>query len=162
LRRAAGAVKTANLDLTMLEPSGLHKHIGFMLRLANAAVLRDFAQAIEEFKLRPAEYACLVVIQAEPGLNQQRIGQILNIKHSNLVAVINALEGRGFIDRARPTRDRRTNFIYLTKSGTQFLERLGDAVKAHNQRIVQRVGRRNLATMLNSLNHLAQLGSDPA
>jgi DNA-binding MarR family transcriptional regulator len=155
-------VKSDYLDLTMLEPSGLHRHIGFMLRLAYAAVLRDFMRAIEQFKIRPAEYACLLVIHAEPGLNQQRIGQILNIKHSNLVAVINALEGRGFIDRARPPRDRRTNFIYLTKSGTQFFQKLCEVFDRHNQRVVQRIGRRNLATTLNSLQHLAQLGSDPS
>jgi DNA-binding MarR family transcriptional regulator len=150
-------VKKNNTDLSILEPSGLHKHIGFMLRLAMAEVLRDFAQAIEEFKLRPAEYACLLVVAAEPGLNQQRIGRILSVKHSNLVAIINTLESRGFIDRARPTRDRRTNFIYLTKSGAQFLERLESAVKQHNQRLLKAIGRRNLTILLGSLNQLAGL-----
>jgi DNA-binding MarR family transcriptional regulator len=158
LKRSARAPKKENTDLSILEPSGLHKHIGFMLRLAMATVLRDFAQAIEEFKVRPAEYACLLAVGAEPGINQQRIGQILGVKHSNLVAIINALERRGFIDRARPTRDRRTNFIYLTKSGAHFLERLERAVKAHNQRLLRKIGRRKLSTLLSSLNQLARTG----
>jgi DNA-binding MarR family transcriptional regulator len=150
-------VKKGSSDLSILEPSGLHKHIGFMLRLATAEVLRDFAQGIEKFKLRPAEYGCLLVVAAEPGLNQQRIGRILSVKHSNLVVIINALERRGFIDRARPTRDRRTNSIYLTKSGARFVEGLESAFKQHHARLLQKIGRRNLPILLSSLNQLARL-----
>jgi DNA-binding MarR family transcriptional regulator len=150
-------VKTGSSDLSMLEPSGLHKHIGFMLRLATAEVLRDFAQAIEKFRLRPAEYACLLVVAAQPGLSQQHIGRILSVKHSNLVAIINALQRRGFIDRARPSRDRRTNSIQLTKSGARFVEGLESAFEQHHERLLQKIGRRNLPLLLSTLNQLARL-----
>ena len=150
-------MKSVSTDLSILEPSGLHKHIGFMLRLATAEVLHDFAQALEKYQLRPAQYACLLVVAAEPGLNQQRIGAILSVKHSNLVAIIRALQRRGFLDRARPTRDRRSNSIHLTRSGARFVEGLESAFKQHHARLLQKIGRRNLPQLLRSLSQLARL-----
>jgi DNA-binding MarR family transcriptional regulator len=147
------AVAAAASD-SSLAASILNKHVGFMLRLAMAAVLRDFANALKKFDLRPAQYACLLVVQSQPGLKQQRIGEILTVKHSNLVAIINFLESRGYVDRARPNSDRRANIIYLTKVGTELLT---PVVNAHNARLVEALGDHDVESVLDSLQRLANL-----
>jgi DNA-binding MarR family transcriptional regulator len=155
------ALASAAPDLSFAA-STLDKHVGFMLRLAMAAVLGDFASALKKFGLRPAQYACLLVVQSQPGLKQQRIGEILTVKHSNLVAIINFLESRGYVDRARPNSDRRANIIYLTKVGTELLTRAAPVVNAHNARLIEALGDHDVENVLDSLQRLANLEWDSA
>jgi len=145
-------------DGAPLAASGLNRHVGFMLRLAMAAVLDDMARALKKFDLRPSQYACLLAVQGEPGLNQQSIGKILSVKHSNLVGIISELEERGLVDRARPNSDRRANIVYLTKSGARLLRDLTPIVDSHHGKLVKAVGRKDLGLLLKSLDRLTRLG----
>jgi DNA-binding MarR family transcriptional regulator len=146
--------RTAISDLAA---SGLDQRVGYMLRVAQAAVLRDLMGAFKPFGLRPSQYACLLVIQAEPGLKQQRVGEILTVKHSNLVATIDELEARGFIARERLPGDRRAKSLHLTSAGTAFVKRLRRVEAAHRRRLSQAVGEADIRGLLATLNTLAQL-----
>jgi DNA-binding MarR family transcriptional regulator len=139
-------------------PSGLNRRMGFMLRLAEAAVMRDLADALAEFDLRPSHFAALVAIDAEPGLKQQSVGKILAVRHPNLVALIDTMEARGLIERARAPGDRRSNALRLTAEGKALLKQLRKVEADHQAKLVAVLGEDGLAACLEALTKLSRLG----
>jgi len=57
------------------------------------------------------------------------------IERSNLVALLDELEGRGWIARTRPADDRRTYALMPTSAGTAICARAAEAVGAHDDRM---------------------------
>ena len=98
--------------------------IGYRLRRAQLSVFQKFLAFFDEFKLRPAEYSVLVLIDDNPGRKQTEIAEVLGIKRANFVALVNGLEQRGLIERLPVHGDRRANALHLTPEGARFL---GDA-----------------------------------
>jgi DNA-binding MarR family transcriptional regulator len=67
------------------------------------------------------EYAVLDRLAASGPVPQQRLGQDLHIHSSNLVAVLDDLEARGFIRRPRDPDDRRRYRLELSAAGERAL-----------------------------------------
>ena len=137
--------------------NGLNRKIGYMLRLAHAAVMGDLADAMAAYELRPSHYAALVVVDAEPGLKQQRVGELLSVRHPNLVALIDVLQARGLLLRTRVEGDRRSNALHLTSEGKALLKRMRRAETAHQARLVAALGDDGLNACLDALDKLSRL-----
>jgi DNA-binding MarR family transcriptional regulator len=95
--------------------------VGYRLRRAQLSVFQQFHAFFDEFKLRPAEYSVLVLIDDNPGRKQTEIAEVLGIKRANFVTLVHGLEERGLVERIPSTHDKRANALHLTKEGKQFL-----------------------------------------
>ena len=73
--------------------------IGYNLRRAQTAVFQDFSESLKACDITPGQFGVLILIQANSGLNQTRLGNALGIDRSTVVAVIDRLEGRGLVLR---------------------------------------------------------------
>lgn len=118
-------------------PWGAANDIGFVLRLAQVAVFNDMIRLLEADDLRPSHYAALSFIQGRPGLDQHRLGLLLNVKKSNLVALVEELCHRGFVSRERQGR---SYALTLSPPGQESFHRLRAAVAAHEERISAAIG----------------------
>lgn len=114
--------------------------IGYKLRRAQLAVFQDFIDTFAELKLRPAEFAVIANIAANPGQKQAAIAETLGIKPANLVALIDGLEGRGLAERRRGDADRRTHSLFLTETGERFVDEMYAVWRGHEQRLIERLG----------------------
>jgi DNA-binding MarR family transcriptional regulator len=103
------------------DPSSVNDIIGYRLRRAQLRIFQKFITRFAEFDLRPAEYSVLALIAANPGSKQTEIAEALGIKRANFVALINGLEKRGLTERRQPAGDRRSNALFLTPSGEEFV-----------------------------------------
>ena len=95
--------------------------IGYRLRRAQLSVFQQFLAVFEEFKLRPAEYSVLVLIDDNPGRKQTEIAEVLGIKRANFVTLVHGLEERGLVERIPSANDRRANALHLSTEGRSFL-----------------------------------------
>jgi len=68
-----------------------------------------------------------MVVADLDGSSQQELGQRLGIDPRNLVGVVDALEQRGLVERARHPGDRRRHVVRLTISGRDFVSQLRQA-----------------------------------
>lgn len=125
--------------------------LGFHLRKAQLAVFQDFARAVGEGELTPAQFAALVVIERNPGLSQTELGQTLSIDRSTLVAVIDRLEGRGLVERADAPRDRRSYALHISKAGRGLLQVLTERVRTHEAHIAADLDAEEKATLISLL-----------
>ena len=95
----------------------------------------------------------LVLIDANPGLTQSRLAETVRRDRSTMVAVLDELEARGLIARRRG-EDRRTNGLWMTRSGHTFLAAAMRRVHAHERRFAARLSakeRRQLFALLDKL-----------
>src|ERR1700676_2762237 len=105
----------------------LAKLPGYVLRRASAATLAELNQRLQPLNLRHAETACLLLIDASPGLTQSKIGRILDIQRSNMVPLVLRFEGRGLIERKKV--DGRSQGLKLTRAGRSLLARARNVVE---------------------------------
>ena len=70
----------------------------------------EFATA----EIRISHYSVLVIVNANPGLAQSEVADVVGIEPARLVRVLDELERRGLIQRMRSTSDRRSHALFLT------------------------------------------------
>jgi DNA-binding MarR family transcriptional regulator len=122
------------------EAAAVNGIIGYRLRRAQLAVFQEFMVRFAEFDLRPAEYSVLALIDANPGSKQTQIAEALEIKRANFVALIKGLDERGLTERRQPAGDRRSNALFLTPKGKEFIARANAAQAAFEAECVARLG----------------------
>jgi DNA-binding MarR family transcriptional regulator len=121
----------ASLDFGILP--GL---LGYQLRMAQIALFKDFAQGPGEHDVTPGLFGVLVIIEANPDLKQSELARATQLDRSTVVTVIDNLERRGLVERRAAVRDRRSNALRLTASGTALLRKLKHQVRQHEERLL--------------------------
>jgi DNA-binding MarR family transcriptional regulator len=114
--------------------------LAFALRRAQAAVAEDFAARFAEEHIRPAHYSLMLVLDANPGLRQSQLSDVLGLQRTNLVPLLDELEERGLVERRRVERDRRAASVVLTDHGAEVLLRLRRIAEQHEARFTHRLG----------------------
>jgi DNA-binding MarR family transcriptional regulator len=127
--------------------------LGYRLRLAQQAVFRDFAASVGE--VSPGRAGIVLLIEANPGVTQGRLAETVRLDRSTMVGVIDSLEERGFVERRRG-RDRRTNGLWLTRSGRVLALRLRQRIERHERRVAARLSEAERMQLLFLLGKLAQ------
>jgi len=140
-------------DAGTLRQGALPRLIGYRLRLAQQAVFRDFTERVHG--LSPGRLGIMVLIDANPGLTQSRLAEAVRRDRSTMVAVLDELEARGLVER-RKGEDRRTNGLWLTRSGRNFLASAMRRVYAHERRFAARFTTRERAQLFDLLERLAR------
>ena len=114
----------------------LPKLIGYQLRLAQVRVFKDFMQATAAHEISPGLLGVLLLIQANPGLNQSELAAAVALDRSTMVGVIDRLERRGWVERKAAQADRRAYQLVLTASGAERLRQFTALVAEHEKRIL--------------------------
>lgn len=135
--------------------------IGYALRRAYLAVMDDFNQVVAAGGIRALHYAVLAVIEREPGVRSSQLSSGLQIKHTNLVPLLDQLEDRGLIERRAVPRDRRARGLHMTESGTTLMAFLLPRVVEHERRFTARSGVDGKFTLISLLNRVADPTFDP-
>lgn len=136
-----------------LKPGLLSSLLGYRLRLAQQAVFRDFARSIPEAS--PGRVGILLLIDANPGVTQSRLAQAVGIDRSTMVGVLHALQARELVERRRG-EDRRTNGLWLTRTGRTVVASLKQRIRIHERRVASRLSTADRAQLLALLEKLAQ------
>ncbi|TMK98135.1 MAG: winged helix-turn-helix transcriptional regulator [Actinobacteria bacterium] len=97
--------------------------VGFTLSSLGYAVAARFRATLAPLQLEPREFALLRTVASAEGRSQQAVGGLLQIPASRMVAFVDALEGRGLLERRHNPLDRRTRELHLTDRGRSLLER---------------------------------------
>jgi DNA-binding MarR family transcriptional regulator len=111
--------------------------IGFMLSSLGHAVSNRFALILKPHELEPREFALLRRIAVAEGSSQQAVSDTLGVRASNMVAVIDALEDRGLLERRLHSGDRRAHALHMTELGRNRLRRATEAAIELEQTLAQ-------------------------
>ncbi|WP_446220144.1 MarR family winged helix-turn-helix transcriptional regulator [Micromonospora sp. IBHARD004] len=89
-------------------------HLARRMRLRAESVLAPLG-------LRPRHLVALTVLRAQGGSSQQALAGTLAMDGTNIVGLLNELEGEGLIERRRSPEDRRRHVVELTDAGARRL-----------------------------------------
>src|SRR3989442_12763218 len=87
-----------------------------MIKLGRITMHR-FAEALEPFGIRPRHVAALIELRDSGELTQQSLCGQLHLDPTNLVAILNELEERGYATRRPDPEDRRRHLVEGSKKG---------------------------------------------
>lgn len=130
---AADAAERSPLDL-----AGLNSLLGFRLRRAQSAFHRHFTTALSGVELTQKQVAVLWMIEANPGVSQIDLANLLEMDRATIMAIVDRLEKRELAVRRRSTSDRRRQELYVTDAGRRLLSEAKAAIAAHEQHFAAR------------------------
>ena len=106
-----------------LDQSRLTHLVGYAATRASITMKRVFARNFEPLDLKVVEFSILMLVAANPQVNQKQLGEALGIAAPNMAVTLDRLVERGWVGRVRSTKDRRAMNIHLTSSGSALVER---------------------------------------
>jgi DNA-binding MarR family transcriptional regulator len=140
------------------DPSG---QLEFLLAEVLRLQLRVYNARFRSTGLNQSQIAALLHLQRAEQLSQTDLSRRLGIKKAALGALIDGLESKGLVERARSREDRRLQLVSITDAGERVvdeIDRMGEALgteyrsgitreeRAQFVSILQRI-RRNLREM---------------
>nr|MBO2515074.1 hypothetical protein [Gammaproteobacteria bacterium] len=107
----------------------LDELLGFYIRRAQLANFRLFHKHVVDPEATPTQFAMLVLIDANPGLSQVELGDILDMDRATTMAVVDKLHAARWISKKRSRIDRRKHMLLITEAGKEALKSMVDAVR---------------------------------
>lgn len=112
---------------------GIDHVVGFHIRLAHGAVYRHFSETFSDLDLTQKQVSVLWLIDDHPGIAQADIGRRLQMDRATVMAIINRLQKRGFVERGASLDDRRRQTLRLTEAGHAGLVAARSCILEHEQ-----------------------------
>jgi DNA-binding MarR family transcriptional regulator len=109
--------------------------VAFLLAQLGHHAAGLFADEIATIDLTPPHAGILRAIASEPGPSQQALSARLGLLPSRVVAYVDELEDRGYVERRRNPSDRRLHALYLTPAGKKLMRKLSELARRHEHRM---------------------------
>jgi DNA-binding MarR family transcriptional regulator len=96
-----------------------------------------FTEALEPFGIRPRHVAALIELRDHGELTQQSLCGRLHVDPTNLVAILNELEERGFATRRRDPEDRRRHIVEVSKRGLAMIDKASQVMDEVEEELLE-------------------------
>lgn len=116
--------------------ASLYDKPGHLMRRAQQIAVSIFTEECKEFGLTPVQYALLCAVRDNPGIDQITLASLVALDRSNTGDVIGRLEERGLLEREPGRVDRRTKTLRTSAAAVTLLERMDEAVRESQKRIL--------------------------
>jgi DNA-binding MarR family transcriptional regulator len=115
------SLKNPPAAVEKVDTSYLETLIGYNARRAALAVIGEFVEKMAVYNLTPVDFSVMSVIVHNPGVTSRQLCAALNILPPNLVGLIQALDGRGLIERLPHPHDGRAVGLHPTGIGIELM-----------------------------------------
>lgn len=116
--------------------AGLRRFLGYRLKRAYNIFRSDMLERLEPLGLRITTFSSLLLVVQNPGLRQSELASALDIKTSNMVAIIDDLENRKWIKRKPVPVDRRALALFATAAGKNICKRAELLTFEHEEKLL--------------------------
>jgi DNA-binding MarR family transcriptional regulator len=120
-------------------PRALTERLGFLLKHAYLAYQAIQGPALTPLELDGRLLAVLTVIESTGPALQQRLSERLGVDRTTMVALVDVLERRRFVERRRDPIDRRGYRVSITRRGAKALGQAHEAVRGVEQEFLDRL-----------------------
>jgi DNA-binding MarR family transcriptional regulator len=150
-----GNVHRVPKDTKEAAPPGIAKRWPTLLMIKLGRItMHRFSEALEPFGIRPRDVAALIELRDSGELTQQTLCGQLHLDPTNLVAILNDLENRGYATRRRDPQDRRRHLVEVSKKGIAVIEKVSAAMDGVEDELLgdlEPAERRQLEGLLTSI-----------
>src|SRR5437667_907377 len=126
---ARANLRSVSKDTRQSTPPGIAKRWPTLLMIKLGRItMHRFTEALERFGIRPRHVAALIELRDSGELTQQSLCGQLHLDPTNLVAILNELEQRGYATRRRDPEDRRRHLVEVSKKGIAVIEKVSEVM----------------------------------
>lgn len=144
----------------MVTMEDLYRMPGHLIRRAQQISIALFAAECAAFDMTSVQYAALLSIGANPGVDATRLSALIAFDRSTLGDVLERLETKGWIRRGPGPDDRRVKVLTLSDAGAALLAQVTPAVQRVQERLLAPLAPEDRATMVRLLGELADLHNE--
>ena len=127
-------------------PAVLAKSPSFQIESVHRHTKNEVERALAEENTTIREYWILSCVTAQP-CSQTQLATLLAIDASDMVRLIDSLEGHGWVTRDRDPKDRRRQIVTPTKKGTKAHAELAARVAAAEERALDASSQKQLKSL---------------
>jgi DNA-binding MarR family transcriptional regulator len=125
--------------------------LGFHIRLAHGAVYRHFMETFEHLDLTQKQVSVLWLVGDHPGIAQTDLAQRLQMDRATVMAIVNRLQARDFLERGASKLDRRRQTLTLRPAGETALRDARKAILEHEAWLTSRFNKREVRQLIGLL-----------
>lgn len=125
--------------------------VGFHIRLAHGAVYRHFTETFENLDLTQKQVSVLWLVDDHPDISQSNLAKLMRMDRATTMAIVNRMEGRGYLQRSAVKSDKRKQALNLTDEGRQALSVAKEAIRDHEDWLKSRFTEEEVATFIELL-----------
>jgi DNA-binding MarR family transcriptional regulator len=144
---------------TSIELGRLENSLGYRLRVAQLRIFGAFSEVASAHELTPSQFAVLLLIEANPGIKQIELAEVLDLDRSSVLRLVDRCEAAKLVRRGSSKADRRIAPPVLTARGRALLEKLEPAV-ARKEAAASGLTRAERSTLARLLKRIATAPGD--
>ena len=128
--------------------------LGFHIRLAHGAVYRHFTETFDHLGLSQKQVSVLWLIDDHPGIAQTDLARRLQMDRATVMAIVNRLQARDFLERGRSSGDQRRQTLTLKPAGKAALVEARKAILDHEAWLKGRFNKREIKQLISLLTRI--------
>ncbi|MEU4739443.1 MarR family transcriptional regulator [Actinosynnema sp. NPDC023658] len=129
----------------------LRRNLVYLLKHAHLRMAELTAGALAPLGIEGRELGVMLVLTGRAPMSQQQAAQRLGIDRTTMVALLDALEGKGLVSRHPDADDRRRNVVELTEAGRETLRRASEVTDEAERAFLTPLGARAARELRESL-----------
>ena len=116
----------------------MQAHYGHLVRVLHCATDQNMTEAVEKMGLTAAQGRMMTCIAHRGGTPCARdLEKELSLSHPTVSGLLARLEQKGFVELQTDPNDRRSKQVVISQKGKECHERIHEAIRANESRIVQ-------------------------
>jgi DNA-binding MarR family transcriptional regulator len=128
--------------------------VGFHIRLAHGAVYRHFMETFAHLDLTQKQVSVLWLIDDHPGIAQADLAQRLQMDRATVMAIVNRLQAREYLERGVSQVDKRRQTLMLRPAGRDALAAARKAILDHESWLKSRFTKREVEQLVRLLTRI--------
>ncbi|MDQ0148219.1 MarR family winged helix-turn-helix transcriptional regulator [Eubacterium multiforme] len=98
--------------------------IGFITNKGAKKLADEFNKRVQEYGMTRVQWIALFYIGKSDGIFQKELSDLMNVKESSMVRLIDRMEKEDLVIRKKQANDRRVTSIFLTHKGKELREKV--------------------------------------
>jgi DNA-binding MarR family transcriptional regulator len=109
--------------------------LSFLVRQAWMSMRTSVESVLEGHGLSLAQYACLLVLERQPGITIADLGRAMSSTRQSMNELLRGLGDQGLVERRQHATDRRSQTVFLTEAGHERLNQARPRVSEREQEL---------------------------
>ncbi|MBM2293953.1 MarR family transcriptional regulator [Sulfitobacter pseudonitzschiae] len=150
--------RKARADAMDVSEMALETLVGYNLKRAYVVLQNDYRAVMGDHGLSPRVFSALTFVVEMPNLTQSDLARRLGIERSGLVAIVDELEARGYLNRVAVPQDRRIQALAPTEAGLQAYEAALALINDHENRMLHMLNAEEREQLVHLLKKIREIG----
>lgn len=125
---------------------GLDDSLLFLINRTSTLVRQEFEGSLRKLDLTPAQWAVLIRLAEQDGLNMTELGQLLYFDKPTTTGVVNRLVKKKYVKKVKNRKDRRVTHVFITDAGKEALKPVEPIVQSYRDNFLKDIDGENQET----------------